>query len=109
MFVCVALTELGLSKVHALFLAFPALPNSSLKVLEHITDLWREIELLVKEGVAEIVGVADLDKTQLEELYEWASVKPKVDQVNLAHCCTIPEVSASDWIARWIAAILSVT
>lgn len=39
------------------------------------------------------LGTADLDKKQFEELYEWASVKPKVNQVNLAHCCTMPEAS----------------
>ncbi len=44
-------------------------------------------------GVATDLGTADLDKTQFEELYEWASVKPKVNQVNLAHCCTMPEAS----------------
>ena len=87
-----ALAELGLSKVHTLLLSFPLLPNSSLKILEHITAVWEEVQLLVKEGVAEVVGVADLDKDQLEELFDWATVKPKVDQVNLAHCCTIPEV-----------------
>jgi len=54
----------------------------------------------VKEGVTETVGVADLDKERLEELYEWAEVKPKVNQVNLAHCCTIPEVGGWGTVAR---------
>ena len=89
-----ALSELGLSGVHALLLAFPH-PSESLLSLDLLTSIWKEAELLVKEGVAETVGVADLDKGQLEELYEWAEVKPKVNQVNLAHCCTIPEVGGA--------------
>ena len=45
-------------------------------------------------GLAKKIGVADLFRAQLKELYDWAKVKPTIDQVNLAHCCTIPEVRA---------------
>lgn len=54
--------------------------------------IWKEVERFFKEGVAQEVGVADLDKDLLEGLYNWAALKPKVDQVNVAHCCTIPKV-----------------
>lgn len=90
-FIFSALTELGISHVNTIVLAFPSTPNSEL-TLDHMIPIWKEVELFYKEGKAREVGVADLDKDRLEELYNWATLKPKVDQVNVAHCCTIPEV-----------------
>lgn len=58
-----------------------------------MTPIWKEAETFLRTGVAKEVGVADLDKDRLEELYNWATLKPKVNQVNVANCCTIPEVS----------------
>ena len=84
-----ALSELGLSSVTTLILTFP----SGEFTLDSVKSLWKGAESLVASGVATDLGTADLDKTQFEELYEWASVKPKVNQVNLAHCCTMPEAS----------------
>jgi glutamate--cysteine ligase regulatory subunit len=54
--------------------------------------VWREMEQLSTTGVARNIGVADLFRDRLKELYDWSTVKPTIDQVNLAHCCTIPEV-----------------
>ena len=78
--------------MNTLVLAFPSSPDSEL-TLDHMIPVWQEAEMLSQEGVAREVGVADLDKDRLEELYNWATLKPKLDQVNVAHCCTIPEVS----------------
>jgi hypothetical protein len=50
------------------------------------------MEQLSTTGVARNIGVADLFRDRLKELYDWSTVKPTIDQVNLAHCCTIPEV-----------------
>ena len=95
----IALKELGLSKVNTLVLAFPSQSDSK-PPLSHMTAIWKEAELLAQEGVVHVVGVADLDKEQMADMYEWASNKPKVNQVNLAHCCTIPEVGGAshDWL-----------
>ena len=87
-----AFSELGISHVNTIVLAFPSQPSSEL-TLDHMTPIWKEAETFFHQGVAKEVGVADLDKDQLEELYNWATLKPMVDQVNVAHCCTIPEVS----------------
>lgn len=84
------LSELGLSQVNSIILAFPSSPTSEL-TLDHMTPIWKEAEMFLQKGVAREVGVADLDKDRLEELYNWATVKPKVNQVNVAQCCTIPE------------------
>ena len=86
-----ALSELGLSEVDTIILAFPSSPTSEL-TLDHMTPIWREAESLLQRGVAKEVGVADLNRDQLKELYNWATLKPKVNQVNVANCCTIPEV-----------------
>ena len=89
-----ALSELGLTQVNTIVLAFPSSPPSEL-TLDHMTPIWKEVETFFHKGVAKEVGVADLDRDRLEELYNWAALKPKVNQVNVAHCCTIPEVRSS--------------
>lgn len=76
--------------MNTIILAFPSTPELT---LDHMTPIWREAESFLRRGVTKEVGVADLDKDRLEELYNWAGLKPKVDQVNVANCCTIPEVS----------------
>uniref|UniRef100_A0A0K8RKL6 GCS light chain n=1 Tax=Ixodes ricinus TaxID=34613 RepID=A0A0K8RKL6_IXORI len=69
-----------------------ALQRATTKVLEHLGV--EEVELLVAEGRALAVGVSDLDSSQLKELYNWAKVKPSVNQVNLDSCCVIPQEMA---------------
>jgi len=59
--------------------------------LHSVPTLLQQVEQLSREGVAQVVGTADLLRPQLEELHSWAAVKPAVDQINLAHCCTMPE------------------
>ena len=85
------LSELGLSSVDNLILSFPPCSEDDL-TLARMQPVWREMEQLSTTGVARSIGVADLFKDQLKELYDWSTVKPTIDQVNLAHCCTIPEV-----------------
>lgn len=82
------LEELGLQRVDSIVVAFPPAPEVH---LEGMTDVWKSMEQLVHDGLAKTVGVADLMKSHLEQLYHRASVKPNTDQLNLAHCCTIPE------------------
>ena len=87
-----ALSELGLTTVNTLILAFPPSPTADV-TLDKMKPLWEGVESLLRDGVTNEVGTADLDKGQFEQLYQWAAVKPKINQVNLAHCCTMPEVS----------------
>ena len=74
-----------------LILSFPPCSDDEL-TLNLLQPVWEEIEQLAIGGVARNVGVADLFRAQLKELHDWSKVKPTIDQVNLAHCCTIPEV-----------------
>ena len=85
------LSELGLSSVDSLILSFPPCSEDDL-TLTWMQPVWREMEQLSATGVARSIGVADLFRDRLKELYDWSTVKPTIDQVNLAHCCTIPEV-----------------
>ena len=85
------LSELGLTSVDNLILSFPLCSEDDL-TLAQMQPVWQEMEQLSTTGVARSIGVADLFKDRLKELYDWSTVKPTIDQVNLAHCCTIPEV-----------------
>jgi glutamate--cysteine ligase regulatory subunit len=82
--------ELGLQEVDSVTVAFPPPPHST-ETMPAMKEVWKSVEQLVRDGVTGTVGVADLMRPQLEELHSWASIKPMTDQLNLAHCCIIPE------------------
>lgn len=84
------LGELGLKRVDKVVLSFPPTSDDQL-TLANMQPVWKHMEELPRLGVTGIIGTADLFKPQLKELFDWATVKPNIDQVNLAHCCTIPE------------------
>jgi glutamate--cysteine ligase regulatory subunit len=88
--VSTTMEELGVQHVDSIVVAFPPSPTDE-DTMTAMKDVWKSVEQLVRDGVTKSVGVADLMRPQLEELYHWASVKPNTDQLNLAHCCTIPE------------------
>jgi len=85
-----AMCELGVESVDTLFLALPEdlQGEEDLNVLK---GFWEEMECLLDSGYVDSLGVCDLNKNSLEKLYEWARVKPLINQVNLASCCVMPK------------------
>lgn len=41
---------------------------------EIVHDVWQEVERSIMNGVILKAGVSDMDKTELEALYNWAQV-----------------------------------
>lgn len=70
-FTSVALCELGTSCIETVLLAFPA--NNAYQ-LEDFKEIWETLEKAVHDEKVFSLGVADLNKDQLEELYNWAKV-----------------------------------
>ncbi|XP_027022236.1 glutamate--cysteine ligase regulatory subunit [Tachysurus fulvidraco] len=85
-----ACVSLGVSQLDSVIIAPPPLPEGETLTLAHLQPLWAELEKIVQSQKAASIGTSDLDKTQLEELYNWAQVKPSSNQVNLASCCVMP-------------------
>ncbi|KAI5095109.1 glutamate--cysteine ligase regulatory subunit, partial [Silurus meridionalis] len=85
-----ACLSLGVSQLDSVIIAPPPLPEGETVTLDHLQPLWSELEKIVQSQKAASIGTSDLDKTQLEELYNWAQVKPSSNQVNLASCCVMP-------------------
>lgn len=83
-----ALEELDVVNLESVIIAFPPI-EEKLK-LEHIQPIWETLESLVEKGQILTIGISDLDSELLIELYNWARIKPSVNQVNLASCCVIP-------------------
>ncbi|XP_022656215.1 glutamate--cysteine ligase regulatory subunit-like isoform X2 [Varroa jacobsoni] len=78
------LSQLCLQRIDLLLVAF-AHPTGSHKLeLHHMQPTWSVCESLVSQGVVGSAGVADLDVTQLRDLYQWASkrVKPTTNQLH---------------------------
>lgn len=82
--------ELNITMLETLLLGFPEIEDQSLS-LEMIKPYWKVLEELVREECVLSLGISDADKELLEELYEWASIKPMINQVNLESCCVMPK------------------
>ncbi|XP_037057855.1 glutamate--cysteine ligase regulatory subunit-like [Peromyscus leucopus] len=81
---------LGVAQLDSVIIASPPIEDGVNLSLEHLQPYWEELENLVQSKKIVAIGTSDLDKTQLEQLYQWAQVKPNSNQVNLASCCVMP-------------------
>jgi len=92
--------SLDVERLDSVLLSFPVPNNKKVgtqeRILtpnerfEHIKEVWRVLEEIVIEGKVNQIGVCDFDMTEIEDLYEFAQIKPSVNQINLNQCCTVP-------------------
>lgn len=73
-FLCVARSSLGVSQLDSVIIAPPPLLDSEVQTLTHLQPLWEELESLIHSKKVAAIGTSDLDKTLLEQLYNWAQV-----------------------------------
>ncbi|XP_036623168.1 glutamate--cysteine ligase regulatory subunit [Trichosurus vulpecula] len=85
-----ACSALGIAQLDSVIIASPPVEDGVNLALEHLQPYWEELESLVQNKKVVAIGTSDLDKAQLEQLYQWAQVKPNSNQVNLASCCVMP-------------------
>ena len=71
MYLLAACTELGIENLETLLISLPDKHHT----LESLQTVWQTLESLVESEKIYSIGTADLDKPQLEELYEWAKVR----------------------------------
>jgi len=81
------LEDLGVASVETVILSVP----ESMHSYDELKDLWKSLEAEVDAHRVYSLGVSDLNKAQLEELYNTVHVKPCINQVNLTTCCVIPQ------------------
>ncbi|CAL4107287.1 unnamed protein product, partial [Meganyctiphanes norvegica] len=63
--------------------------------VDMVAPAWKALEEAVNEGQILSIGIADVGAKLLENLYNWAQVKPSSVQVNVSSCCVVPkELSA---------------
>ncbi|CAC5377850.1 glutamate--cysteine ligase regulatory subunit-like [Mytilus californianus] len=86
-----ALKELNVSFIETVLLALPEFEDEDDLTLDIIKPYWTCLEELVDSEAVLSLGIADLNKTLLEQLYNWARVKPHINQVNLESCCVMPK------------------
>lgn len=84
------LSDLEVTFVESVIVALPEFDHEELDITV-IQPYWKVLEKLVNEEKVLSLGMADLDKRHLEQLFEWAEVKPVVNQVNLESCCVMPK------------------
>jgi len=96
------LNELGTSYVETVLLAvspcveeddpdYLTTPEQQPAAMDRLKPYWEVMEQLVKDDKVLSLGVCDLNKDVLQDLYTWAKVKPVVNQVNLESCCVMPK------------------
>ncbi|XP_047442555.1 glutamate--cysteine ligase regulatory subunit [Mugil cephalus] len=85
-----ACQTLAVSQLDSVIIAPPGPSEGDSQSLTHLQPAWEELEALVRSQRIAAIGTSDLDKDLLEQLYNWAQVKPSSNQVNLASCCVMP-------------------
>ncbi|XP_062515880.1 glutamate--cysteine ligase regulatory subunit-like [Corticium candelabrum] len=88
--VTTALKELNVGHVDNIILSFPFHSKAG-SSQESMKALWKRLENLQKRSLVTNLGVSDLDKPELEVLYQAAEVKPYLNQINMASCCVLPK------------------
>ncbi|KAM6921510.1 glutamate--cysteine ligase regulatory subunit isoform 1-T1 [Xenentodon cancila] len=81
---------LAVSQLDSVIIAPPGPLEADGQTLAYLQPVWAELEALVRSQQIAAIGTSDLDKDLLEQLYNWAQVKPSSNQVNLASCCVMP-------------------
>uniref|UniRef100_A0A3Q3BIZ7 Glutamate--cysteine ligase regulatory subunit n=1 Tax=Kryptolebias marmoratus TaxID=37003 RepID=A0A3Q3BIZ7_KRYMA len=81
---------LAVSQLDSVIIAPPGPLEGDSQSLAHLQPAWEKLEALVRSQKIAAIGTSDLDKDLLEQLYNWAQVKPSSNQVNLASCCVMP-------------------
>ncbi|XP_074655414.1 glutamate--cysteine ligase regulatory subunit-like [Tubulanus polymorphus] len=82
--------SLGTTYLETLLVALPENITQDFS-LEAVKPVWSQLEKLVQDKHLIHIGFSDLNKQQLEQVYDWATEKPSIDQVNLASCCVMPQ------------------
>ncbi|XP_077390638.1 glutamate--cysteine ligase regulatory subunit [Festucalex cinctus] len=85
-----ACRTLAVSQLDSVIIAPRKLLADDVQTLAPLQPAWEELEALVRSQRIAAIGTSDLDKDLLEQLYNWAQVKPSSNQVNLASCCVMP-------------------
>jgi glutamate--cysteine ligase regulatory subunit len=78
---------LGLEFVESVIVSMPTGGEDADKKLK---ASWQQLESLVRANRVLTIGCSDISTQQLQELCEWAQVKPSTVQINLASCCVVP-------------------
>ncbi|KAK0397046.1 hypothetical protein QR680_001953 [Steinernema hermaphroditum] len=88
------LDQLKTDSIEQIIVAFPEMEGESDEDeklwRKNLISLWKNIESLVDSGKVVSAGVADLQLSQLEKLYDEADVKPCVNHFNIDGCCVVP-------------------
>ncbi|KAM4574833.1 glutamate--cysteine ligase regulatory subunit [Fundulus diaphanus] len=85
-----ACQTLAVSQLDSVIIVPPGPVEGDGQTLAHLQPAWEQLEALVRKQKIAAIGTSDLDKELLEQLYNWAQVKPSSNQVNLASCCVMP-------------------
>jgi len=73
-----------------IILSFSGYSKAGALTLEHIQKAWDVLENQVAAGKVRMIGLSDVDTQLFIQLYDLASVKPGIIQINLATCCVVP-------------------
>ena len=78
LFFAPACSVLGVAQLDSVIIASPPVEDGVHLSLEHLQPYWEELQGVVQSKKIVAIGTSDLDKTQLEQLYQWAQVKDVV-------------------------------
>ncbi|KAL3288176.1 hypothetical protein HHI36_002627 [Cryptolaemus montrouzieri] len=79
------LITLNVASVSNVIIAFGEKKND----VSEIKSVWTALEDYVLQNKISKIGIADLEEEPFRALYDWATVKPSIIQINLSTCCVV--------------------
>ncbi|XP_044263178.1 glutamate--cysteine ligase regulatory subunit [Tribolium madens] len=58
--------------------------------INSLKNIWSILEEYVKNEKINQIGLSDVEETTFRNVFEWATIKPSIIQINLATCCVVP-------------------
>ncbi|CAH1363886.1 hypothetical protein MTP99_000235 [Tenebrio molitor] len=58
--------------------------------ISSLKNIWSVLEEYVKNEKISQIGLADVEEATFRNVFEWATIKPSIIQINLATCCVVP-------------------
>lgn len=81
---------LNITAVHNVIISYNNKHQSEDKAIEKLKYIWNILERYTMDKKIIQIGLSDVEEAVFRAIYEWATVKPAIIQINLTTCCVVP-------------------
>ncbi|KAF5308593.1 hypothetical protein FQR65_LT06141 [Abscondita terminalis] len=81
---------LSVTSVHNVIISYNNKLQGEDQVVARLKYVWQILEKYTTDKKILQIGLADVEEAVFRAIYEWATIKPAIIQINLATCCVVP-------------------